>query len=85
MSITDSANLTHAATCLADEQTRQASEAAALATFVATGASGTAAYSKAVHDAAVVDYKARLASAITNAVPPNPFLDGLYCTRGTYF
>jgi hypothetical protein len=85
MSITASGNATHAATCLASEKTRQATEQSALATFVAAGASGTATYIKAVHDAAVVDYRARLASAVTNNVPPNPFLDGLYVVRGTYY
>jgi hypothetical protein len=81
----DSANVTHTTNCLLDEQVRQASEASALATFLAAGASGMAAYKKAVADACVVDARARLASAIANGVPVNPFQDALFCSRGTFY
>ena len=79
----NAAQVAHQTACNAAEAVRQQTDAASLATFVAGGTIAT--YTKAIHDADVTDYKARLASSVTNGVDSGPFNAALYVLRGTYF
>jgi hypothetical protein len=78
-----SGNRSHQATVNASETTRQAADAAALATYAAGGSVAT--YSASLKTDIVADYKRRLTSAIATGVPPGPYLDGLRTALGTYF
>jgi hypothetical protein len=82
MSITQSGNSSHDATCLASEVTRQAADSAALATFKAGGTS--AAYQATLNANAAADFRRRIASAVANSVNPEVFRVGLWELTGSY-
>jgi hypothetical protein len=75
MSITQSGNAAHDATCLQSEGTRQAADAAALATFRAGGTS--AAYQAALNANAIADFRRRIASGIANGIQVGVFQEAL--------
>lgn len=80
MSITNSGNATHDATCLGSEATRQAADNAARLTFVAGGTS--AAYQSALDANAAADFRRRIASCLANGVQAGAFQEGLHRLTG---
>lgn len=82
MSITQSGNSAHDATCLASEVTRQAADKAALATFLAGGTS--AAYQAALNANTAADFRRRIASCLANGLQSTEFSDGLHRLTGSY-
>jgi len=82
MSVTQSGNATHDATCLASEVTRQAADNAARLTFIAGGTS--AAYQAALDANAAADFRRRIASCLANGLQPGVFQEGLHRLTGSY-
>lgn len=82
MSITQSGNATHDVTSIASEATRQAADAAALATFKAGGTS--AAYQAALNANAAADFRRRIASAVANGINAEVFRQGLWELTGSF-
>jgi hypothetical protein len=72
----------HDAACVASEVTRQAADAAALATFKAGGT--FAAYSKATDDNAAADLRRRIASGQANGVQVAVFQEALHRLTGSF-
>ncbi|WP_213737075.1 hypothetical protein [Bradyrhizobium sp. dw_411] len=73
---------THDATGNASEATRQAADAAALATFKAGGTS--AAYQTTLNANAAADFRRRIASAVGNGIDPAVFRQGLWELTGSF-
>jgi hypothetical protein len=72
----------HDATSNASEATRQAADAAALATFKAGGTS--AAYQATLNANAAADFRRRIASAVANGIDPAVFRQALWELTGSF-
>jgi hypothetical protein len=82
MSITQSGNAAHDATCLASEGTKQVADNAARATFLAGATS--AAYQVALNANAAADFRRRIASAVANGIDAEVFRQGLWELTGSF-
>ncbi len=75
-------SVSHDATSSASEATRQAADAAALATFKAGGTS--AAYQAALNTNAAADFRRRITSAVANGIDPAVWRQALWELTGSY-
>jgi hypothetical protein len=82
MSMTQSGNAAHDATCNASEGTRQAADAAALAAYKAGGTS--AAYQATLNANAVADFRRRIASAQANGLQADVFRQAVWELTGSW-